>query len=114
MALAPEEKRSGRLVQVRIGGGQFGSDMYLIRLRDGSLMRWENAMIRQVDDNNFIEAFYLMNDMTPPNIPPQAPDEGDSDATEYTLGGEFPATGFIIGDPINPRTPGAFSITVTA
>lgn len=49
----PDEERTGRLVQVRKGCGQFGSDLYFIRLRDESLMTFENAMIRKVDDTEF-------------------------------------------------------------
>ena len=113
MLMAPEEKRSGRLVQVRKGCGQFGSNVYFVRLRDGSLMTWENVMIRHIDDERFIEAFYLSNGNEPPIVSAQAVDESDSVDVEYTIGGEYPETGFIIEAPKQPETPGHFAMMIT-
>jgi hypothetical protein len=110
----PIEKRSGRLVQVRKGCGQFGSDTYFIRLRDGSLCAFENAQMVRVDDKEFIKAYYLMNDMAPPDIPPQDVYPGESTDIPYTRGaGKYPAVGFIVDNPEDPETPGAFSMTIT-
>lgn len=108
----PLEKRTGRLVQVRIGCGQFGSDMFFLRLRDGSLLVWENAMIRKVGDKRFEDAFYISNGKTPPEIPEQPAFEGDGTACEYSIRDKYPETGFIIEKPSQPETPGAFSIAI--
>jgi len=113
LMIGPDEKRSGRLVQVRKGCGQFGSNVYFIRLRDGSLMTWENVMIRRVDDQGFIEAFYLTNDRTPPEVPAQSIDEADSESVEYTIAGEYPEIGFIVDAPRQPQTPGVCAMTIS-
>lgn len=107
-----DDKRTGRLVQVRKGCGQFGSDLYLIRLRDNSLMSFENAMIRRADDEDFVNAFYRANGRTPPVIPPQPPGP-DTETTEYTLKNGWPETGFLIEKPAQPETPGHFAMTIT-
>jgi hypothetical protein len=113
MVVAPEEDRSGRLVQVRIGCGQFGSDMYFLRLRDGRLHTYENARIRHVDDPDFEEAFYRSNGCTPPVIPEQPLDGCDADPTEpYTIRGDYPEVGFIVHKPSQPQTPGSFGMTI--
>lgn len=109
----PIEKRTGRLVQVRKGCGQFGSDLYFVRLRDGSLMTFENVLIRPVGDRGFEDAFYVSNGRQPPTIPDQPVNEVDSTEVEYTMaGGKYPAAGFIVTDPDQPQTPGAFAIAV--
>ena len=108
-----EEKRSGRLVQVRKGCGQFGSNQYFVRLRDGSLMTWENVMIRHVDDEDFVNAFYISNGMKPPVILPQDVDEVDSITTEYKINHKYPEIGFNIEKPIQPETPGCFSMVIS-
>ncbi|EIP96849.1 hypothetical protein OpiT1DRAFT_01274 [Opitutaceae bacterium TAV1] len=100
----PDEKRTGRLVQVRKGAGAFGSNKYLIRLRDGSLMCFENVLLRHANDERFVEAFYRSNGMTPPTIPDQPPFDGDSEQTEYLIAGGFPETGFIINQPKEPAS----------
>jgi hypothetical protein len=99
-----DERRTGRLIQIRKGSGAFGSDKYLIRLRDGSLMCFENVLLRHADDERFVEAFYRSNGMTPPTIPDQPPFEGDSEQTEYLIAGGFPETGFIIDKPKGPAS----------
>ncbi len=92
----PDEKRTGRLVQVRKGIGAHGSNLYFVRLRDGSLMTFENVRIRGVDDKEFVDAFYIMNGATPPEVPEQEPYPGDTETTTYTIKNQFPETGFII------------------
>ena len=109
----PDEKRTGRLVQVRKGVGAFKSDLYFIRLRDGSLMTFSNVMIRSVNDRAFVEAFYRGNDVPAPVIPEQPIDEADHDPGEYTLD-EFTETGFIIEHPKQPcSSVQSFAMTIT-
>lgn len=110
----PIERRTGRLVQVRKGCGQFGSDIYFIRLRDGSLMTFQNALIRHVDDEQFVDAFYRSNGKAAPEIPDQPDDFGDSVDETYTIQGEWPETGFIVASPKQPRIPGCFSMTISS
>lgn len=100
----PDEKRIGRLIQVRKGVGAFGSDLIFIRLRDGELASFENAMIRGAFDKRFEDAFYRMNGKEPPVIPPQEPSEDDSPTQEYTIQGKWPETGFIIERPSQPNS----------
>lgn len=109
----PDEKRTGRLVQVRKGCGQFGSCIFFLRLRDGSLMTFENAMIRHANDKEFEDAFYRSNGRQPPVIPDQLLNEADSETEAYSIRGKWPETGFIIENPSQPQTPGAFSMMVT-
>jgi hypothetical protein len=111
--MAPDEKRSGRLVQVRKRCGKFGSDMFILRLRDGSLITWENVMMRRVDDERFLSAFYDLNDMPRPVIPPQQCHPEDSETEVYTINGKYPAAGFVVEVPSQPQTPGVFGIAIT-
>lgn len=108
----PDEERTGRLVQARMGCGQFRTDIYLVRLRDGTLWAFENAMIRHVDDRNFEDSFYRSNGRTPPAIPNQAPDDSDTENVEYTIAGKYPETGFIVEKPAQPQKPGLFSMAI--
>lgn len=108
----PDEKRTGRLVQVRKNAGQFGSDIYIIRLRDGGLASFENAMMRQANDRRFEDAFYRSNGKTPPMIPEQPICVFDSSDAAYSIANKWHETGFIIENPKQPRTPGSFAITV--
>lgn len=68
----------GRLVQIRQKAGQFGSDLYLIRLKDGKLMTLENVGLRK----------YTLEEL--PIF------EGDSPEREYTIRHELPMTGFMV------------------
>jgi hypothetical protein len=108
----PDEKRTGRLVQVRKKCGQFGSDIYFVRLRDGSLACFENALMRHVGDKRFEDAFYRSNGKQPPMIPDQPPDPIDTETDIYSIGEKWPETGFIVENSKRPQTPGAFSIAV--
>jgi hypothetical protein len=110
----PIEKRTGRLVQVRKGCGQFGSCIYFLRMRDGSLATFENVMIRHVDDEQFVDAFYRLNGKEAPVIPAQAPADSESETSTYTIGGEWPETGFIVGAPKQPETTGSFSMVISS
>jgi hypothetical protein len=109
----PDEKRTGRLVQARKGCGQFGSNQFLVRLRDGSLMSFENVLIRHASDKQFEDAFYRNNGRTPPFVPEQAPQETDSETTEYSIRNGYPETGFVIDQPKQPETPGMFAMAIT-
>lgn len=109
----PDEERSGRLVQVRQGCGQFGSDLWLIRLRNGSLKSFENALLRHADDRAFEEAFYRSNGRTPPVIPNQPPSSLDTEFTTYTIRDRWPEKGFLVERPQQPQTPGSFTLAVT-
>lgn len=110
----PDEKCTGRLVQVRKGCGQFKSNVYFVRLRDGSLMTWENVMIRHVDDERFIAAFYHSNGRQPPEVPNQECNPDDSETVEYTIRGEYPEVGFIVDEPKQPETPGSFAMMISS
>ena len=107
----PDEGRVGRLVQVRKGCGQFGSHCYLVRLASGKLASFENVMILPASDAGKREGYYRR--MTPPETPGQAPFDGDSVNTEYSIANAFPETGFIIESPAQPETPGSFAMTIT-
>lgn len=100
----PDEKRTGRLVQVRKGVGAFGSDVLFIRLRDGSMMAFHNALMRHVGDRSFEDAFYRSNGKEPPVVPNQPVDESDSIEQEYTIRDEHGETGFIIENPKQPAS----------
>lgn len=109
----PDEKRTGRLVQVRKNCGQFGSHVYLIRVRDGELKTFENVMIRHSNDKHFERNFYINNGMTPPIVPEQDEDELDTENTEYTICDKWPETGFIIENPKQPEDPGVCAFTIS-
>ncbi len=82
----------GRLVQVRLGCGQFGSEIYFLRMLDGSLQTFENEMIKLIDEDI-----------------PKGPDAiGD----EYTIKGEWPEKGFVVKNCQKPQTPGHFSMAI--
>lgn len=98
----PDEKRTGRLVQVRKGVGAFGSDIYLLRLRDGGLAAFENALMRRADDVGFENSFYRSNGKNPPVIPRQPTHEDDAMDVEYGIAGKWPETGFIVCNPSQP------------
>lgn len=110
-----DAKRAGRLVQVRKGIGDFGSDKYLIRLRDGGLAAFENVMMRHVNDKSFEDNFHRSNGVQPPVIIDQPPHEDDSINVEYTLANKYPETGFIIHKPKQPKSgTNSFAMTITS
>lgn len=101
---APDELRTGRLVQVRKGVGAFGTDLFIVRLRDGSMRSFENVMIRKVGDKQFEEAFYVLNGRTPPVVPEQPEYPNDSTDGEYSIKQRWPETGFVIEKPKQPKS----------
>lgn len=110
----PDELRTGRLVQIRKGVGAFGSDVFILRIRDGSLRSFENVMIRHVGDDRFEDAFYISNGKQPPVVPDQPVSEEDSTEDEYNISGKWPETGFVISEPSQPESPTQmFGITIT-
>lgn len=114
MILGPIEKRSGRLVQIRRGVGAFGMDIYLIRLRDGSLCAFENVILRKVSDRQFEWNFYVSNGVEPPQIPEQPIDPRDHLEDEYFISEKWPEVGFIIENPKQPESDvQTFAMTIT-
>ena len=80
----------GRLVQVRKGCGQFGSDVILLRMPDGNLGSFENELIEASNVAVSIGS--------------------DSSGVEYTIQNKWPETGFIVEKPCQPETSGSFVI----
>lgn len=83
--------RIGRVVQVRLGVGDFGSDNVLLRHYDNELRQHTNQSFWIIPDeftdylNKCFKDTFL----------------DDSDSYEYTLsGGKFPEKGFIVESPI--------------
>lgn len=91
----PEEDRIGRLVQVRKGCGQFGSDVYFIRRANGVLITGENCKLQ-----------HSTKDI------PIAPT--DTTTVEYSIQGKYPEVGFVVEAPRQPQTPPvAFGFAIT-
>lgn len=92
--LLSEEERTGRLVQVRKGVGQYGSDVFLIRRADGILLTGENCGLQHKDAD----------------IPIM---EDDNTERAYTIREQHPEVGFVVMRPKQPQTYSPpFSITV--
>lgn len=68
----------GRLVQIRKKSGQFGSDVFLIRHKNGKLSTLENAGLKLYDKEEL--PFF----------------KGDSTEQEYSIFGKSPKKGFIV------------------
>lgn len=91
----PMAEKAGRLVQVRKGCGQFGSDVHFIRRKDGSLVRSENDLLREYEGE--------LNDIL--DLPNQ----------EYTIKHEWPETGFVIEKPTQPKSKSpSFTMAITS
>lgn len=92
--LLPEADRIGRLIQVRKGVGQYGSDVFLIRLANDILMTGENCGLQHKDAD-----IPIMKD--------------DSTERAYTIRERYPETGFVVMRPQQPQTYSPpFSVTV--
>lgn len=87
----------GRIVQVRLEAGEFGSDLVLIRYADGTLGSHENQCFFRVKDEFLPELKTMFEDSF----------EQDSSSVEYTICNRLPKTGFIIPSPFgsNDHTP---------
>jgi len=103
VCFAPDCNRVGRLMQVRVGRGAFGSDIYLIRDHSGDLRSFHNVRLRHANDDAFVQAFYLNNGMQPPRVYPESEYEQDEPDQEYRIGVEYPERGFLIQDPKQPH-----------
>lgn len=91
----PEEDRIGRLVQVRKGCGQFGSDVYFIRRASGSIITGENCKLQHSTKDIPVEPT-------------------DATTVEYSIRGEYPEVGFVVEAPRQPQTPpAAFGVTIS-
>jgi len=76
--------------------------MFLIRARSGKMAWFHNVRLRRADDHAFVEAFYLRNFNVPPVVEPESAYPTDEPGQTYTIGGEYPETGFVITDPRQP------------
>ena len=83
-------KRVGRVVQIRLEAGEFGSDNVLLRHVDDSLMQHSNQSFWLIPKKFKV---YLDNCFKGVHL-------DDSDTFAYTLGGKFSEKGFIIDSPI--------------
>lgn len=81
--------RIGKMVQVRLEAGDFGSDCVLFRSADGVLRRHENQAFFRIPKEYYPEIKEFFKEVLADNDP-------DRTDIEYTLSGEFPETGFII------------------
>ncbi len=110
----PAERRIGRLVQVRLGAGAFGSDLCFVRLRDGSLVTFENVLIRSARDRAFEEGFYRSNGTSPPAVGDESGYPSDEPGATYLVRDGFPETGFVVaGASGPPARQQSFAITTT-
>lgn len=83
----------GRVMQVRLEAGEFGSDLVLIRHADGTLGSHENQCFFRVKDEFLPELKSMFKDSY----------EHDSASVEYTICNKNPETGFIIPSPYGPE-----------
>ena len=97
------DNQFARVVQIRTGCGQFGSDMYFLRMPDGSLITAENQSYRKVPAKfmELIESYF----------------ETDIDYEDFELGytknGENLEVGFIVDGKDTQGTPDTpFSMVV--
>jgi len=84
----------GRLVQVRIGTGQFGSDLFMLRMPDGGLETFENEMIDPYEGDIEI---------------PIGP---DAIGHSYSICNKYAEVGFIIHGCKRPQPTGCFSMAI--
>lgn len=84
------ENRVGRVVQIRLEAGDFGSDLVLLRHRNDSLVPHAN------------QSFYLIPEKFKSYLDEEFKDtyKDDSDAFPYTLQGQESEQGFIIASSV--------------
>lgn len=83
----------GRVVQVRLEAGEFGSDIVFLRHADGSLRTHEN------------QCFFRVRGEYVPELEGLYGNELQSDAPgeEYTISNRLPQSGFIVPSPFGPE-----------
>jgi hypothetical protein len=86
----PKKYMVGKVVQIRLEAGHFGSDMVLMRHFDNTLVRHENQSFYKIDEVFTKELNKLFSDV-----------DKDSPEITYTIeNGELPEKGFIIQSKI--------------
>lgn len=94
----------GRVVQIRTKCGQFGSDMYFLRMPDGSLITAENQSYRKIPEQfiDEVESYFETN----------LDDEKEGVEKGYSIGGKQEEVGYIISGENTSGSPDThFSIT---
>lgn len=100
-------QRMGYVVQIRAGKGQYKSDMYFLRLADGSLLTCENDCYLPMTDEQEAMARSVF------NIRPE--DEGFQDNPEYRDYHKVGERGFIVyNSDSKPQPDTPFRITLTS
>jgi hypothetical protein len=100
------DNQFARVVQIRLGCGQFGSDMYFLRLPTGELITAENQSYRKIPTEylELVESHFS----TGIDYEKGGFEEG------FTIGGEQLEIGFIVDGKRTKGTPDeSFSITIT-
>ena len=89
MLFCENKIKVGKIVQVRLEAGEWGSDIVLLRNYDGSLTRHEN------------NSFYLIPKRYHKKLDELFKDVGEESYSQpFTLGSEYPETGFLIQSKI--------------
>lgn len=102
----PLMRRIGFITQVRVGCGQFRSDIVFIRLIDGELITFENESYHKLSPEHVALAREVF------EITPEEEFEDDPEP-EYSIQGKHKRRGFIINDDDTPGSPDTpFAITV--
>lgn len=94
--------RVGRMVQIREKAGVWGTDIYLVRMTNGDLMRFENIAFYKLKPEfvSLYEGLFETSELDPPNM-------------EYLLSGKFPEAGFIVKNAECPNDiEDSFSLTI--
>jgi hypothetical protein len=100
------DNQFARVVQIRLGCGQFGSDMYFLRLPTGELITAENQSYRKIPSE------YL--ELVESHFSTDINYENDGFEEGFTIGGEQLEVGFIVDGKRTKGTPEeSFSITIT-
>lgn len=100
------DNQFGRVVQIRTGCGQFGSDMYFLRMPDGTLLTAENQAYRKIPEQ-FIEAVES-------HFSTNLDYENEGFENGFTISGKQLEVGFIVDGKSTQGTPDeAFGITIT-
>lgn len=100
------DNQFARVVQIRIGCGQFGSDMYFLRMPSGKLMTAENQSFRAIPKQHYNDVeSHFETDLS-------YEDAGFREG--YTVAdGKYLKIGFIIDEQDTPGAPDeSFAITI--